>query len=361
MGFGTNRAAINPFLNLRPTRMGLRWVVPITVLMVGSLTLLPSRDQAGIPLENLPDNIRKVAGFGERAAWSPDGKRLIFVHKTLGDAFEYDLATGRLRCLTCAFRHAGYFRVQYLPSGDYFLIGPPEVGDVEKVRWEEAEMWILKAGLTSPPVRLNRRISEGVAISRQAPRIGWVISSRQYPDRIGEGVTQLWLAEIGEVGNETKLINARKVHEDRWPHCWLEAQDFRLDDSELIFSCYQPDDKAEVMGVELQSGRVTNYSNSPDVYDEPEGIFPDGEYTLVESDKHTGRGDSYIDIWKLQLDGTGKDFTRLTFFTDYAGYKASNPVVSPDGKRMAFQVAKSTDPPGVGYAILLFEFPDPKH
>lgn len=115
------------------------------------------------------------------------------------------------------------------------------------------------------------------------------------------------------------------------------------------------------MGVELQSGRVTNYSNSPEVYDEPEGIFPDGEYTLVESDKHTGRGDSYIDIWKLQLDGTGKDFTRLTFFTDYAGYKASNPVVSPDGKRMAFQIAKSTDPPGVGYAILLFEFPDPRH
>ena len=28
-----------------------------------------------------------------------------------------------------------------------------------------------------------------------------------------------------------------------------------------------------------------NYSNAPRQYDEPEGIFPDGEHTLVECDR----------------------------------------------------------------------------
>jgi Tol biopolymer transport system component len=40
---------------------------------------------------------------------------------------------------------------------------------------------------------------------------------------------------------------------------------------------------------------------------------------------------------------------------DYDGYKASNPVVSPDGKWIAFQSARSKDPAGVGYGIFLLK------
>jgi Tol biopolymer transport system component len=67
-------------------------------------------------------------------------------------------------------------------------------------------------------------------------------------------------------------------------------------------------------------------------------------------------GSHNIDIYKLRLDGTGKDFVRLTHFNDYQGWKASNPVVSTDGKFMAFQVAKTTDEAGVGYGIVLYHF-----
>jgi Tol biopolymer transport system component len=92
-----------------------------------------------------------------------------------------------------------------------------------------------------------------------------------------------------------------------------------------------------------------------------EGIFPDGLYTAVEADRQCEklggvRGSGNIDIWKLKLDGTGKDFTRLTFFNDHDGGKASNPVLSTDGRFMAFQSAKTTDPAGVGYGILIYWF-----
>ena len=106
---------------------------------------------------------------------------------------------------------------------------------------------------------------------------------------------------------------------------------------------------------------MTNFSKAPGTYNEVEGIFPDGQYTCVEGDRQVatlgGRhGSGNIDIWKLKLDGTGKDFVRLTHFNDYEAGKASNPVVSTDGRFMAFQTAKTTDPAGVGYGIVLYWF-----
>jgi hypothetical protein len=67
--------------------------------------------------------------------------------------------------------------------------------------------------------------------------------------------------------------------------------------------------------------------------------------TAVEADRQCEqlggtRGSGNIDIWKLRLDGAGKDFTRLTFFNDYEGGKASNPVISTDGSLWRF------NPPG---------------
>ena len=113
------------------------------------------------------------------------------------------------------------------------------------------------------------------------------------------------------------------------------------------------------MGIDLKTGQVTNFSKAPGSYNEVEGIFPDGQYTAVEADRQCEqlggtRGSGNIDIWKLRLDGTGKDFKRLTFFNNYDGGKASNPVISTDGRFMAFQSARTSDAAGVGYGILIY-------
>jgi hypothetical protein len=115
------------------------------------------------------------------------------------------------------------------------------------------------------------------------------------------------------------------------------------------------------MGIDLVTGKVTNFSQVPGSYNEVEGIFPDGLYTTVEADRQCEqlggkRGAGNIDIWKLRLDGTGKNLTRLTYFNNYEGGKASNPVLSTDGRFMAFQTARTTDAAGIGYGILLYHF-----
>jgi Tol biopolymer transport system component len=83
-------------------------------------------------------------------------------------------------------------------------------------------------------------------------------------------------------------------------------------------------------------------------------VFPDGKFTLVECDRQNKLGSRHVDLWKLRLDGGGY-VERLTFFSDYPGYKSSNPVVSDDGRFMAFQMAKSSDQAGVGYGIFVMD------
>ena len=55
------------------------------------------------------------------------------------------------------------------------------------------------------------------------------------------------------------------------------------------------------------------------------------------------------------MDGTGKDFVRITNFNDYQGWKASNPVIATDGRHAAFQIARTVDEAGVGYGIVLLQ------
>ena len=134
----------------------------------------------------------------------------------------------------------------------------------------------------------------------------------------------------------------------------METQNFRPpEERELTFSAYGYQG-TDVCGVDLVTKRVINYSNAPNQYDEPEGIFPDGQYTLVECDRQNHQGSGHVDLWKLKLDGSGQT-ERLTFFRDYPGYKASNPAVSDDGRFIAFQMAKSRDPAGVGYGIFIYD------
>ncbi|WP_051768263.1 PD40 domain-containing protein [Sphingobium sp. DC-2] len=308
--------------------------------------------KTGNPEDHLPANITRLSWFGERASWSPDGRKVAFMSKSFGDAFEIDVRTGELRVLT-PYPHAGYLRAQYLPNGDLFLIGARKFENPIKTRFEDQEMWVLRKDGKSKPIPLDHKIFEGIAISRQSMKIAWANSARNYPGQIAPNVSIVYVADIVEENGVPKLANKREVLRSNSADCGLEVQDFRNNDQELIYSCYRLP-YADVMGVDLKSGKVTTYRKIPQEYNEAEGIFPDGRHILVESsrgkEKHS---DKYIDVWKLRLEPDGTDMVRLTHWGDYDGYKASNPVVSPDGKMIVFQSGRRDDLPGVGYGLFL--------
>lgn len=328
-------------------------------LMILVLPLAAGR-KAGSPLDNLPPNIEILTHFGERADISPDNRCVAFMAKSFGDAMVVDLETRTVRCLTCNVPGAAFLRVMHLVTGDYILIGPEHFEDIRISRARDNELWFLSKERGSKPIRLGQKMSEGAAISKKSLKIAFSQVQAQAPDLAPEA-SRLIVADVDLSDGTPRLVNKKTVYESKDRSCVLEAQDFYDNDTKMTFTCYEPKGLASVMGIDLKSGQVTNFSMAPGTYNEVEGVFPDGKYTCVESDRQCEtlggkRGSGNIDIWKLRLDGTGKDFVRLTYFNDYEGGKASNPVVSTDGRFMAFQSARTTDPAGVGYGILLYWF-----
>lgn len=313
------------------------------------------------PDSRLPRHLRRLTEFGERADFSHDGRRILFLNRTFGDAYEVEIATGKIRPVTHHYPHAGYTRALYLSNGDILLSGCP-VFDPKNPGHSRvhSELYILDKSLAKPPVPLNTKCSEGPAVSRKRLHIAWTHVAEQYPDSMPAGSSRIQEADIVYDGGIPRLSNRRPILDSRdLPFkCTLETQNFRPpQERELTFSAYNHQG-TEACGIDLQTKKVVNYSNALDQYDEPEGIFPDGRHTCIECDRQNGmdrKGSQYIDIWKLALDGSGR-LERLTEFNRFPGYKASNPVISDDGRFMAFQMARLGDPAGYGRGLFLYDF-----
>jgi len=340
--------------------MALARAVALVLALVGpgsALAAEPADD--GGPAAHLPANIRRVTWFGERPDWSHDGRRLLFLSKTFGDAMEIDLETGAIRNLTAGFPHHGYVRAMYLANGDILLSGPEQYDPRNPDDARRSSMlYVLGKGLTAAPSALGVRCNEGPAVSRERLHIAWTewsASSRDQPPARSE----MFEADIVYDDGRPRLANRRSIIDNGalpFPST-LETQSFRPpEEKELTFSAYDPvGNPADACIVDLATRRVTNLTHSPDVYEEPEGIFPDGRSTLIESDRQNRQGPGHIDIWRLALDGSGRS-ERLTRFSDHPGYKASNPVVSDDGRRFAFQMGRAGEAAGVGHGLFVYSF-----
>ena len=205
------------------------------------------------PLENLPPHIRRITHFGQRADWSHDAKRLLFLERTFGDVYEVELSTGIIRPLTHHFFHEGFTRALYLANGDVLLSGARKFDATDP--WpsrneKNAELWVLSKNLRSPPVPLGVHCSEGPAVSRRRNHIAWTE---------GGG---FWKADVTYEGGSPRLKNKRRILEKKDVpfQCGLETQNFRPpQEAELIFSAYWHQG-TDVCGLKIANGTITNYS-----------------------------------------------------------------------------------------------------
>ena len=314
--------------------------------------LLSSVGVAGtFPKDKLPSYITPIVEVGQRAEWSHDGGKIMYLTRAGGEVYEIDVKSGKKRAITQHFKRPanhGYYRAMYLANGDYLLTGGP--------RRHEAYLQIMDKSLTKGPKVFDLIIREGPAVSRKTFKIAFT-----------EKQEKIWVADIvyrngePELANRKLIIDNNNVMVDGIKYQgMIEPQNFRPpEEKELIWAQYGNTKTgiftSETFGYNLQTGEIINYSKSPDQYDEPEGIFPDGKYTLIECDKHNRIGTSKIDIYRLKLDGLGKDYVRLTRFSDVAGFRSSNPVVSDDGRFIAFQESRSDSPPGAGEGLYILD------
>jgi hypothetical protein len=308
-------------------------------------------------MDDLPDWINPLLASGLRPDWSPDGTHLVYLDALVGDVYELELETGESRSLTAHFEHPGFTRARYLASGDLLLCGPGGVASDADTgdRWK-TELWFLPRSGNGPAQRLGEPCFEGPAVSRRDMQIAWTRSD--YPDELVFARSEIWTGRVAVENGEARLVE-RRMRVDRGDFLYLaflETQDFRPpDERELLFTAYAYKG-GEVMGVDLESGELTNYSRDW-AYDEAEGVFPDGKSIAAEREVNTYTavpgGD--IDIWQLALDGSGTS-RRLTHFTEYEGFGANNPVISPDGRKMAFGLRIKGGEHGNAEGMLLYDF-----
>ena len=171
------------------------FAVGVTVILAtnGFSPCYAQSQKEGSPLDQLPSHIRKVSDWGQRADFSHDGKRILFIEKTYGDAFELDLETGAKRPVTHHYYHGGYTRALYLADGAILLSGTTsfDADNPHVNRHAAAELWVLDPSLSKPPVRLGVHCSEGPAVSRTSMRIAWTTKAVQYPQTYKKGEFRL--------------------------------------------------------------------------------------------------------------------------------------------------------------------------
>ena len=322
------------------------------------LTIQISAQSIESIIKELPPYFSVLTNWGLRPEWDEKSENIYFLDKMVGDVFKIDLKTRQITGVTTNFYHAGIFRVLCLQNGDLLLgIGGKDFdpANPEKHR-HKLEMVILKKYDLKNPVPMGEFFDEGPAISRNSMKIAWTLP----------GQREICMADIRYTNGMPSLVNKKTIvnYKDSAAFVRLETQDFRPPfDDELLYTHYWGDEKdafhhSETYGYNLKTGRYTDYTHLLDSYNECEGIFPDGKYILIESDRHQPmqfRNQYKLDVYKLKLDGSG-DVERLAdFSTRFPGVlRSDNPVVDRSGKFIAMQFG-FMDGSGNGKGIFLFD------
>ncbi len=308
-----------------------------------------------------------LSAFGGRAAFSPDGKKIAFVGKTYADAYEIDIATRKVRNLTRDIPHQGIMRIQYLPSGDFLVTAPRrQIGPNTRAH---LEIWFLDQHLERGLQSLGEQVFEGIAVSRRKNLIAWTVIEPEL--KAGESwqlafvkPTKRYVAEITSRNGVASLSGKREIMSTLPQECgFIEPQDFREDDTELVYSCMGPISRGaltiSVMGYKLNSGEDITYYRQPGEYTEVEGIAPNGQWATVECGKQDKPGLPPLDICRLELKPNGSLVLLVRGTTPGSTSDISNPIVSPDGKWLVFQRSDGTAGEiGEGYGIYLLRLAD---
>ena len=326
-----------------------------------------------------PFEIHRVLDWGERPDWSPDGNRLAFTESDTEDsyAYELDLNTGEVRCLTCQWGPNGLVtRIYYLPDNSFVIVAGPnletstsESGDDIGSGLVDTELYWMPASLSMPPQPLNVTASGEVAISRQRTsdgefRIAW--------GAYQNFVSQMLTGEIVHDGSRADLSNVRVVYEYPSPQhedslaTFVETYNFAKDDQAVTFwTVERTTVNGEMYELDLSTGALTNMSPNP--WHNETHLFPDERFGLEESNRASDpngplRGVSGLsaDVLPLILalfggndpppaaNNAGRPFDlfvvaiddsewvrRLTHVSDIGG-QAHQSVPASDGGRVAF-------------------------
>jgi len=238
--------------------------------------------------------MERVLDWGDRPVWSADSKRIAFTvdDEHLGPAYEMDLATRKVRCLTCRWGAAGHVaRIYYLADGSFLLEGPPAMETAVSTigakpqRASQTFLYWMPADASLPPQPLDAPAFGEVALDYDhsppgVARIAW-----------GEyGQTKRMM--VGDIVNDGKrafLVNRTAIYAEatRDPQSlvtFTETYDFIDNGKSVLFFTkekgrpYNGMYKADIATGAIQAMPTDGQHNETH-------SFPDVRYGLEESNR----------------------------------------------------------------------------
>jgi hypothetical protein len=149
---------------------------------------------------------RRVLEWGTRPVWSADSKRIAFMEADTHDtqAYELDLTTRRIRCITCHLGMEGLVtRVFYLPDGSFLVLAPVGLG-----RGRAYDKTSVRSDYSTQELYWLANTPNATLQPLGAPAFGDLAVARR-PER-GGGVRIAW----GEMGEDTGSLHTAILSND---------------------------------------------------------------------------------------------------------------------------------------------------
>lgn len=291
----------------------------------------------GIDYFSAPFTMERILDWGERPDWSPDGTKIAFTVSDLeaSPAYEIDVKTRKVRCLTCRWGANGLVtRIYYLPDGNFLVLGPPNLDTARTQRDgkphrdpSSTELYWMPASLALPPQKLNAPAWGEIAIAHAPMPTG---GSRIAWGTADGGKSYIVTAELVESDGRAALADRRIVYEhdhaqpDKGSATFAETYNFRRDGSAITFWTVEAKGlNGEMYEVSLKTGSVRNLSNDP-AHDETH-LFPDERFGLEESNRASDPNGPLRGISSLNASGItaiagmlGKSAASLGDLSNYA-------------------------------------------
>lgn len=239
--------------------------------------------------------IERILDWGDRPVWSPDSKRVVFTrdYREFGPAYEIDVATRQVRCLTCRWGASGLVsRVYYLPDSSFLIVAPPSLGTAETTRDGKPnfvsgnDLYWMPADASLPPQPLMASAMGEIALDydHSSPgemRIAW--------GELGEKPRML-TGNVVHDGKRAFLVNrtilyTSSLKDPKSPVSLLETYDFLDGGKSIAFATVERTNppRAAMYKLNIANGEVTAMPH--DGQQNETHSFPDLRYGLEESNR----------------------------------------------------------------------------